>query len=510
MEVGAREPRHIMTMIPRKNILVIMSDQHAYRRIGCYGDPIARTPNLDRLASEGMRFDATYCPAPVCVPSRMSFMTGRKPSHINVVENFDILSSAIPTWADMVSKAGYETALIGRMHFEGPDQYHGFDFVHPDFKNWNGAHAEQQFIYSSKVPVDNYWSERNSIEDSGSGKTYVQFNDERVCDAACDYLEKYSRRRDKPFAAVVGFYMPHPPYIGRTDLFENYFKKNILDGTRENVIPQYLYEYFKDFRSWWNPEPIDRMKMQVALSAYYAMIEHMDSLVGNVLSALENSGLSDNTVVIYTSDHGDMSSVKNCWGKLLFYEESARVPLLIRSPGAIKPGSSCPAVCNLRDLAQTICDIAGADPLVLTDARSLIPLLRGISVKWENYTESELCLFPIIRQTKHAVCKLSRFNEWKLWGYAINGEVHYSLFNMNSDPLESIDCIDEERYSAIVEELKSRLRDDWDYRNILSSAILRKQDRRMCSHRLEAKGLPNFNFPKDLDSTINKDYHLVP
>ncbi|HBE02756.1 MAG: hypothetical protein A2096_01820 [Spirochaetes bacterium GWF1_41_5] len=493
-------------MQDRPNILVIMSDQHACRRIGCYGDPTARTPNIDRLAAKGMRFDSAYCPAPVCVPSRMSFMTGRKPSDINVIENFDILSSITPTWAAHAGRAGYETALIGRMHFEGPDQYHGFDFVHPDFVNWKGTGPRQQFIYTAKVPVDNYWSERNSIENSGSGKTYVQFNDERVCSASCDYLKEHSQKTDKPFAAVVGFYMPHPPYVGRTDLFMKYFNTVQTDNSDEMAFPEYLRNYFKDFRSWWIPGSMDKNKIRMAMASYYAMIEQLDSLIGTILDSLKKNNLAENTVVIYVSDHGDMSSVKNSWGKLLFYEESVKVPLVIRYPGRINPGSVCSQVCNLRDLSQTLCSIAGAEPLSAADARSLEPLFSGKSSAWENYTESEICLFPIIRQKKHAACKMVRYNEWKLWCYIIEGKASYSLFNLKNDPFELHDLIGNASCTIILEKLKIHLHQNWDHDRILNEAIQRKKDRGMTAGNLESRGIPSFSFPANLDETIKKDH----
>ena len=152
----------------RPNILVLMSDQHSKRQLGCYGDPLVRTPNLDRLAYEGMQFDNAYCPSPVCVPSRMSFMTGRTPTSNRVWTNQAVLNSGIPTWAHTLTNAGYETALIGRMHFVGPDQRHGFEkrplgeymAVHP------GAPWEGEPVFKA-IPTDATSQHRISVEMAG-------------------------------------------------------------------------------------------------------------------------------------------------------------------------------------------------------------------------------------------------------------------------------------------------------------------------------------------------------
>ena len=179
----------------RPNILVLMSDQHSKRQLGCYGDSLVRTPNLDRLASEGMLFENAYCPSPVCVPSRMSFMTGRTPSGNRVWTNQNVLHSGIPTWAHALGIAGYETALIGRMHFVGPDQRHGFErrplgeymAVHP------GAPMQGEPIFQA-IPTDTTSQHRVSVEMAGVGLTSYNAFDDMVTNALVEYLEEKSSR----------------------------------------------------------------------------------------------------------------------------------------------------------------------------------------------------------------------------------------------------------------------------------------------------------------------------
>jgi choline-sulfatase len=196
----------------RPNILVIMSDQHSKHFLGCYGNQIARTPNLDRLASEGAKFTNAYCPAPVCVPSRMSFLTSRYPHRNRVWNNVQILSSGIPTWAHVLGAAGYETALIGRMHFRGLDQRHGFEKrpIGEFCASYPGSReigAPRYQYFPNKTSMAN----RISLDIAGTGTTSGQWMDEQVTRATCDYLRTYAdSSNDRPFAAVTGFWLPQP------------------------------------------------------------------------------------------------------------------------------------------------------------------------------------------------------------------------------------------------------------------------------------------------------------
>ncbi|MFC1526356.1 sulfatase-like hydrolase/transferase, partial [Candidatus Latescibacterota bacterium] len=175
----------------RPNVLILISDQHSKFHLGCYGDPLVRTPHLDRLAVEGMVFDSAYCPSPLCVPSRMSFMTGRRPSANRVWTNGHILSSAIPTWAHALGAAQYETALVGRMHFVGPEQRHGFErrpvgeysAVHPGADRLGTPQFRQ-------LPRGTSGQSRVAVEVAGVGRTSYQAFDEIIAGAACDYLEE--------------------------------------------------------------------------------------------------------------------------------------------------------------------------------------------------------------------------------------------------------------------------------------------------------------------------------
>ncbi|MBN1671257.1 MAG: sulfatase-like hydrolase/transferase [Kiritimatiellae bacterium] len=490
------------TATDRPNILIIMSDQHSAGMCGCYGNAIVRTPNIDRLAREGTRFDAAYTPSPVCVPARMAFMTGRRPSDIRVMENYDILASGIPTWAHHLSLAGYETALIGRMHFEGPDQNHGFEVVDSELVNWRDGHPVWHQVTSEAVPNHCYWAERPSLMHSGHGTTGVQWRDELAIEKACEYLRRKAAGGGRPFAAVAGFYMPHSPYIGRKDLFEYYRDKVQIPAETEEQLPPYLKRFYDDFRTWFDP-PIPEERKRIVIAAYHALCEHSDELVGKVLDTLEKTGLAENTVVVYCSDHGDMAGHMGLWGKIVYYEDSARVPLVIRHPAAGVPGTVCPRVCNLRDLAATLCAIAGADPLTRTDARSFLPLLTHPDAPWDDYTESELCNAPIVRQKHPCTSRMIRQGPWKFWGYCIDGKHDHSLFNLAEDPCECHDLVNDERSRAIAEKLKKRLYEDWQPERLEREAMQRMADRRLFNKAMKPLTAgPPYSLPAHVETGV--------
>ncbi|MFP4444021.1 MAG: sulfatase-like hydrolase/transferase [Spirochaetia bacterium] len=494
-----------MTSNNKLNILVIMSDQHNHKITGCYGDTAVRTPNIDGLAAGGMRFSNTYCPAPICVPSRMSFMSGRRPHENRVMDNFDILSSRIITWPEKLKGAGYHTALIGRMHFEGPDQFHGFETTLEELRHWRGNKPVRNQEESVRVPNGSYWSPRESVEDlSGKGTTFVQFRDETVTDSGCSFLRREAERGERPFAAVIGLYNPHPPYVGKKDLFDYYYKKIDVPDEDLSLMPGYLKNFYSTYRNWENPGPINPEAKRRARAAYYANCEHMDQQAGRILRTLNETGLAENTLVIYTSDHGDMLGKFGAWGKGSLYEDSARVPMIVSLPGVVPAGSVCGAAVNLRDLGNTFCEIAGAPKLNKSDAPSLWPYIQGKTPDGSEETESELYQRAgSFGGRDDALFKMVRRGPWKCWCYRIGEEMHFSLYNIEKDPEERNDLISDPDCSQTAEELKNRLLLNWDSARIMEDARERMTDRAELDRSWHTYWLhAGYPVPRDLDSDV--------
>ncbi len=451
------------------NILIIMTDQHSKHFLGCAGNDLVRTPNLDRLAFQGTRFTNAYCGAPVCVPSRMSFMTSRTPSRNRVWGNNHILSSGIPTWAHALGASGYETALIGRMHFVGSDQRHGFErrpigeysATHPGAPKQGGSQW-------TKCPGSTSGQSRVSVEIAGKGTTSYQWFDEQVTATACDYLVAHGGGSDRPFAAVVGYVLPHCPFVAPADLFDYYYDRVSIPDVETDQPP--TVQRFRSHRNILDP-PLPEERIRIALAAYYALCEYSDQLIGQVLNAVNENGLADNTLVIYASDHGEMAGAHGCWWKSCYYEGSAGVPLIMRQPGVIPENGTSDAICNLMDLGPTVIDVAGAEPLPNIDGRSMKPLLDGRqNDDWVHETFSELVDFqggggdPL-------PSRMIRSGKWKYWEYSDPENLPPALFDLSADPDEINDLGQDHAYTGLRTELSTRLREHWDPEFALREAL---------------------------------------
>src|SRR5581483_11028039 len=204
------------------NILVIMADQHSPHVLGCYGDTVIRTPNLDALARRGTLFRNAYCQAPLCVPSRMSFLTSRQPSENGVWMNSDTLASDMPTFAHSLGAAGYECALIGRMHFNGPDQRHGF--TKRLVGDLTPAYPDVPIPLPPSIRPGATNSSLASVTIAGPGSTAYRVFDEDVTKSAVEYIHA-TARSDKPFCAVAGFVLPHSPFICSEEDWNYYYDR---------------------------------------------------------------------------------------------------------------------------------------------------------------------------------------------------------------------------------------------------------------------------------------------
>jgi len=442
-----------MATTDRPNILAITTDQHSKHVTGCYGCDTVRTPNIDRLAASGMRFDNAYCPAPLCVPSRMSFMTGRRPRDNRVWHNGNILHSAIPTWPHVLGADGYETSLIGRMHFMGPDQRHGFE-NHPIGEYFAGYPGTSPDVWEGDLSGTSGQS-RVAVERAGTGPTPYQWADERVTDRAVEYLrDRAETDRDRPFAAVVSYLLPHCPFIAPEELFEYYYDR-VSVPTPDEDQPESVRR-FRANRGIADP-PLDEERVRVARAAYFALCERIDALIGRVIDCLDETGLADETLVVYYSDHGEMAGEHGCWWKSNFHEGSVGVPLVMRLPGRTSPDSSSEAVVNLTDLAPTFTDVAGAEFDTPVTGRSLVPILEGDRPDdWTDETYSEF-----VDMTGMGPARMVRSGRWKLWDYPAE-DVPPALFDLESDPDELNDLGTDPEYADVREDLLEKLYADWD------------------------------------------------
>lgn len=447
-------------MSNRPNLLYIHTDQHNPYVLGYAGDPLVETPNLDRLAADGASFSNVYCPSPICVPSRMAMLTGRHPYQNQVWTNNHVLDSGIPTLAHSMGAAGYQPVLAGRMHAIGPDQLHGYAerYVGDHSGNFLGGKEVSRGVLDGTAGPD-----RISLVRSGAGQSAYQVHDEDVAAAAIDYLNRQGVQKRAygeiaPFSLSVGLMLPHPPYVARRADFDRYADKMTLPQRPERH-DEVQHPYIKRWREYTGIVDVGDDEVLRSRAAYWGLVRRVDILVGQILAALAENSFAENTLVIYTSDHGDMQGEHGLWWKHVFYEESVKVPLIVKWPGVIPGGQRCERVVSALDVTATMLDALQAPALPDSPGRSFLGLVSEArpTLQWEDVAFSEYVAdqYTPDGESYH---RMVRLGPWKLVYYE---GMEPQLFNLDDDPGEMKDRASDPACQAIRQQLTERVLDGW-------------------------------------------------
>lgn len=478
----------------RPNILYIMSDQHGRRVLGCYGNKEVRTPSLDGLADRGIVFDAAYCPSPICVPSRMSALTGQWPHQQECWTLRDHLGTHRPTWAHSLGASGYHPVLIGRMHSVGPDQYHGFvrRYAYEPGPHWPGVPRQDLGVLNGTQGPS-----VASIERSGRGQSAYQLVDEEVCNIACDWIAGVGRERslDGPFCLMLGFTLPHCPFVARSedyDLYDGRISPPVLPPP-DPVTEHPVLARWRSVCGIDNPDPKAVVR---ARTAYYGLVTRTDILVGRVLDALDEAKLSENTLVIYTSDHGEQLGEHGHWWKNTFYEDSVAVPLILAWPGWLPEGERRSHIVNLVDIGATLIEAVGAPELPGSNGRSLLDIATDPNGPWVNRTFSEYVTRAEAEWTGPEATRqrMIRDGRWKL--VVVDGH-RPMLFDLETDPDELNDLAEDPAHEYVRDELETRTRADWDP-DAIARRIKERQLEQSILSTWAAKTCPPLHFVREL------------
>lgn len=385
-------------------------------------------------------------------------LTARWPHRQDCWTNDDMLRSDLPTWLHAMGAAGARPVLIGRLHAMGPDQLHGYAdrLVGDHSPNWAGVPRHSMGVLERTNDP-----EPESLERSGPGFGAYQAKDLDVTDAAVAWLTDEAPRRaaaGEPFALTVGLMLPHPPYVVDGEAYRTYAGR---------VAPPRLGADAgrHPYHDWWRTnrgiDDVPDEAVARARAAYWGLVHRMDEMIGRILDALEASGLMDDTLVVYASDHGDHVGERGLWWKHTFYEESVKVPLLMRLPGVIPAGEVREEVVNLVDLSQTMVEALGGTPLPHADGRSFWALAQDRATPWQNETFSEYCTDAVPAWTgRRAVQqRMIRSGAHKLVFY---DSEPLQLFDLDADPDETVNLADDPAYFALRDKLLARLTEGWD------------------------------------------------
>jgi len=456
----------------RMNILFIDIEDCAAKALSCYGNRICKTPNLDRLAAGGVRFDAAYCQAVCCNPSRVSFLTGRRPSSTRVFQNHQAITKHLPagtpTLPELIKKKGFYAANVAKL-FHGrheTPQLGVFDRLELSAKpkDWNGPGPMLEFPpvpkelrfrpepkFDWKDPEYRKWHREQSNRWGVSGLTDEQEYDGRVARIACALLKEFARTQ-KRFFLSVGSSRPHTPLICPKKYVDMYDPQRIpwppAPPEKDRNVPPLATNFGRSHDIY----PA-REEARDVIAAYYACVTFLDTQLGLVLDTLEETGLADNTIVIFFADHGFHLGEHGVWSKYTLFEPTTRVPLIVRVPGAPGNGKTCHELVELVDLVQTLGELVGLDLPDNLEGTSLVPLLMDPRRPWKKAVFTE---WGDTGERRSMRTKRYRYNE-QLYG----GELIVELYDHGTDPWETVNLADDPAHASTRKELSALLRAGW-------------------------------------------------
>ncbi len=439
------------------NVLFIISDDLTATAVSSYGNKVCKTPNIDKLASEGVRYTKAYCQYPVCGPSRASFMSGYYPhatTTFGYVSGRENIGDDRNTWSQLFKEDGYFTARVSKIFHMGIpiDIERGSDGT-DDLASWNEKYNSQALEWQTKGEAELVQGNPDGkIERKGGNvMTIVKADgddlvhaDGQTAEKACELIRKH---KNEKFFLAVGMVRPHVPFVAPKSYFDPYpFAKIILPEKVEgdwDDIPKRGINYVTSVNGKMSIE-----QQQKAVAAYYASVSFMDAQVGKVLKTLKEEGLEDNTIVIFTSDHGFHLGEHDFWMKVSLHEESAKIPLIIKVPG------KKPAVCNsfveLIDMYPTVAELAGLKYSEHIQGKSLVKTLDNPK---HEVRDMAFCV------SQGGRTFLLRTVKWAYIQYDEDAKSGMELFDMENDPKQYTNLAYKPEYSKIVDDFQQKLRD---------------------------------------------------
>jgi choline-sulfatase len=369
----------------RPNIIVIMSDEHDPMVSGCYGDKTVRTPNLDALAERGIVFENCYTTSPLCVPARLSFTSGKYASRVRAWNNSCRLpSDDYPSLPHILNTAGYESFLAGKMHYDAEHRY-GFRELYPSNNGFMNGRGGRRKADDESVNVA-AWKSRSSQFHTGDDSS-VMSHDRKVTQYSCKFLAG-RRPNDKPFFLLAGYLAPHFPLIVPEPYYLPYKDKIPMPGIPPGFLDSVPLNY-KHLRRGFGLINTEPELVKKGRELYYGFTQWVDNEIGTLLATLRKSAAAENTVVIYTADHGENRGEHGLWWKNCMYETAAHIPLILSWPERWEGGRRRAGACSLVDVVKTIAEIGGAETPGDWNGDSMLGWLDDAGKKWKDLAVSE-------------------------------------------------------------------------------------------------------------------------
>ena len=478
----------------RPNILFIMADQMAAPILPLHdaASPV-QMPNLMKLAEQAVVFDSAYCNSPLCAPSRFTLVSGRLPSKIGAYDNAADFPADVPTYAHYLRRLGYRTALSGKMHFCGPDQLHGYEErltsdIYPADYGW-AVNWDEPDVRAS------WYHNMSSVLQAGPCVRSNQLDfDEEVVFKARQYLYDHVRMSpDQPFCLTVSMTHPHDPYTIGREYWDRYEGVDIplpRQHIEQSEQDPHSQRILKIIDLWDKPLPED--KIRDARRAYFGACSYIDDNIGKLLGTLEECGLAEDTLIVFSGDHGDMLGERGLWYKMHWFEMSARVPLLVHAPQRFTAHRVSQSVSTL-DLLPTLVELAGGqvEQGLELEGHSLLPHLQGKGghdeVLGEYMAEGTLSPLMMIRRGP--------------WKFVYSEQDPLLLFDLDSDPLERQNLAESSEHRGILAGFIAEARERWDIPAIHAATLASQRRRRLVAEALSQGKLTSWDHQPWVDAS---------
>ena len=464
-----------------------MADQLSAPALPMYGNATALTPHLSALSAEGVVFDNCYCNLPMCAPSRASLHTGRLPFSMQMYDNACEFHADTPALPHYLRGLGYRAEMSGKMHFVGPDQLHGYEKRHtteiyPANFGWTVDWSKGREYRPTNLTMA-------PVIESGTCVRSLQmdYDDEVEYHGVQAIYDLARKADDKPFFLTVSFTSPHSPFVISNEYWDLYNhddielptvaeipvdEKDHLSRNLHYCQARHLYTVTDEHR-------------RNARHAYYGMLSYIDDKVGALVKALERSGLRDNTLIVFTSDHGEMMGERGMWFKQHFFEWAAHVPLIMSMPKQFKPARLKQNV-SLIDLMPTFLDLASGksfdEYIDKPDGASLLPALTG-----DTSSLSDVVISEFAADGSTGPSRMVKKGAWK---YMYLEGVDTLLYNLDDDPNEINNLAGSDEHNEIESELAAIAINNWDPEQ-LRIDIINSQQRRLQIHKI-TEGEPTY------------------
>ena len=457
----------------RPNIVFLFSDQHRADALGCAGHPVVKTPNLDRLAAGGVRFERTFAAAPICGPCRSAMLTGRTVARCGALTHRHMhRQMGLPTLGTVFREAGYVTGAFGKMHVAGEDDEHDLGFDERALR----IYTPMKNDYQHTIGMEKFWQYCSYLPqyrphpDARERHSYNLKNepirleedlilDRMTADRSIAFLRQH---REDQFFLYVGLEKPHNEMYAPKRFHDLYNPAKMELPENRHFDRSRLPDTIYDNPTFPIADGLTDDQMRHATAAYYANVSYMDEQAGRVLDALDELGLADNTIVVYSTDHGENLFNHQIVQKQCFFEEAVRVPLLVRVPGVTEAGTTRAQLASLLDLFPAFCDACGIAPPDGLDGKSLLPVITD-NAPLRDEVFSEFYESGVAE-------RMIRTDRWKY--VHSEGDLH-QLYDLESDPHENVNLIDDPAHAGIAKELDARLCRDWQIPD--TSAIPRRR-----------------------------------